>query len=289
MRWAEVRVRSTAEAEEAVSAILTSIAGGVSISNDLATVSCWIPLDDRLEERLEQVRLQVSVLDSALLGAATPDITVTPAGDADWLTAWRENFRPFTAAGRFWVRPPWEEAPGALQTGHVELILDPGMAFGTGQHPTTEMMLSFLAQHSPADCSVLDLGAGSAVLAIAAAKLGAMRVVAIEIDPVAEENARRNISLNDVEGVVEYKVEDARKSGLESAGFDIVLMNIVADAIIGLSGVARMALKPQGLLACSGIIDVRVDEVRAHLEREGFQVEDISASREWRAIVCRKV
>ncbi len=217
---------------------------------------------------------------SGIAPGAHPRITLIPTSDEDWLESWREHFHAFACGGAFRIRPPWESR---AEDGLVDLVIDPGMAFGTGQHPTTEMMLEVLSQHRPEGRAVLD-AAGSAILSIAAALLGARSVLAVEVDPSAESNARRNIALNGAEDVVEYQLADA--SGVEGGPYDIVLMNIVADAIIRLAPIAVRAMAPDALFACSGIIEERLEEVRGCLRGLGLREREVKQNAEWRAVIC---
>ncbi len=172
---------------------------------------------------LQSIRKGLEDVCSGIAPGAHPRITLIPTSDEDWLESWREHFHAFACGGAFRIRPPWESR---AEDGLVDLVIDPGMAFGTGQHPTTEMMLEVLSQHRPEGRAVLDVGAGSAILSIAAALLGARSVLAVEVDPSAESNARRNIALNGAEDVVEYQLADA--SGVEGGPYDIVLMTLWA-------------------------------------------------------------
>jgi ribosomal protein L11 methyltransferase len=280
-RWVELSVRCSPDLEEPLAAIVTGECGGVELSAEGTLLRGWLPLDDRLESRLD--RLQASLRAAAEAGGGDVELSVSPVASDDWLEIWRANFRPFECAGRFRIRPPWEDPPeGPL----LDLVIDPGMAFGTGQHPTTELMLRFLAENPPAGLRVLDAGAGSAILSIAAELLGAREVLAIELDPVAEENARRNIALNGVQERVRYVVGDAGE--LVDGAFDVVLMNIVAGVIIRLLPSIAPRLAAGGWLGCSGIIEERLEEVLEALQRHGLEVRRVESSGEWRAVLAVK-
>jgi len=281
MKWTEVRVRCRPEMEEPVSAVLAQEGAGVCSTDGGAQVSCWLPVDDRIELRLNHIRQSLDAVCSDIFPGSQPQITLIPTSDEDWLESWREHFHAFACGGAFRIRPPWEEPGG---DGLCDLIIDPGMAFGTGQHPTTEMMLEALAQNRPEGRAVLDVGAGSGILSIAAALLGAHSVLAVEVDPAADSNARRNITLNGVEDVVEYRLADA--SGVDGGPYGIVLMNIVADAIIRLAPIAVRAMAPGALFACSGIIEERLEEVRGSLRGLGLREREVKQSAEWRAVIC---
>jgi ribosomal protein L11 methyltransferase len=282
MRWAEIEVSAGPLAQELVADLVSDLCGGASLSGDHLCVTGWLPADDRVEDRLLLLRSRLDALPSEV-SASPVEITVRPVEDNGWLLAYREFFQPVTA-GRFHIRPPWGEV--ADDRSLVDLIVDPGMAFGTGHHPTTRMMLEVLSEMPPAGLSVLDAGAGSAILSVAAAKLGAASVLAVEVDSSAEENALLNIRLNGVGDRVRFVLEDGPPEG--EGPFDAAVMNIVADVIIALAPRVRQALRPDAWLACSGVIDSRLDEVTRALEELRFEILEVRESGEWRAIICRR-
>ncbi len=282
MRWAEIEVSAGPLAQELVAGIVSDLCGGASLSGDGLLVTGWLPAGDQVEDRLLLLRSRLDAL-SPEVSASPIEITVRPVEDDGWLLAYREFFQPITA-GRFHIRPPWGEV--ADDSSLVDLIIDPGMAFGTGHHPTTRMMLEVLSEMPPDGLAVLDAGAGSAILSVAAAKLGVASVLAVEVDASAEENALLNIQLNGVGDRVRFVVEDGPPEG--EGPFDAAVMNIVADVIIALAPRVRQALRPGAWLACSGVIDSRLDDVTRALEELGFDIREVRESGEWRAIVCRR-
>jgi len=293
MRWIEIKVESDPKAEEIISSVVHDVCrapsptdGGVSIYDNGATIKAWIPVDDRAETTVLTLRSRLDDLDLDLLGITRPDLILTPVQDDDWALNYRNFFTSFQC-GRFWIHPPWEDASSNPEPAVLlPLTIDPGMAFGTGYHPTTQLMLEILSESNIEGKRILDMGAGSAILSIAAAKLGAGHIDAVEIDPVAEENALLNIQLNGVTDRVRFIVADAPPP--DAGSYDFVVMNIIADIIKLLTPTVYAAMKPGATLACSGIIDDRVEEVQDHLIQAGFKTPQIRESAEWRAVICQK-
>lgn len=284
MQWAEIKVTSRPEAEELIAAVMSDICGGVSISDSGATVRGWIPVDDRIEPSLLDLCRRLEDLDHTLIDKS-PEVTITYAEDSDWSIAWREFFHPFSV-GSFRITPPWDRNLGLVDDSQIEIILEPGMAFGTGQHPTTELMLQILEEYPPKGMHVLDLGSGSGILSIAAAKLGAKHITAIEVDAVAADNGYRNIQLNRLQDRIRYVVKD----GVDDydGPFHYCVMNILADVIIRLSKNVFRVMKPGAIVACSGIIEERLEDVADALQQTGFRNLKILSREDWRAIVCNK-
>jgi ribosomal protein L11 methyltransferase len=211
------------------------------------------------------------------LGRAEAPVEVP---DEDWSVAWRKQHRPLRVGPRSWVQPPWEDAPAAA--GEVRVVIDPGMAFGTGSHPTTALCLErldeLLAERQGAD--VLDIGTGSGVIAFAAVKLGAGRVCGTENDPIALEAARRGAQLN---GIATDRIEWALANPAELAGpaYDIVVANILLNTLVELAPQIRRKLAPRGTVVLSGLLAAQADEAeaayaafeltpRARMERDGW-------------------
>jgi ribosomal protein L11 methyltransferase len=176
-------------------------------------------------------------------------------GDDDWATAWKANYRPLEVGRGLWVCPSWCQPP---EPTAVNIILDPGMAFGTGTHPTTALCLEWLSQQDLRGKVVLDYGCGSGILAIAALKLGALRAIATDIDAMSLEVTRENARRNGVAASLETALP-ADLSPATSA--DIVVANILAGALIDLADTLIGRLKPGGAIALSGVLGTQTDEV----------------------------
>jgi ribosomal protein L11 methyltransferase len=200
--------------------------------------------------------------------------------EQDWSETWKAGFTAFRV-GPVFVRPSWIRAE--LPAGAVEVVLDPGMAFGTGTHPTTALCLAALAETVPPAAAVLDVGTGSGLLAIAAAKLGATRVVGTENDPVALEVAKENAARNGVR--CEWTM--AVPSAIEGT-FEVVVANILANTLVALAPELAPRLEPGGVLFLSGILAGQEDEVRAAYLAEGLLDVEDRADGEWRLLALRR-
>lgn len=196
--------------------------------------------------------------------------------EEDWATAWKAYFKPIRVGKHFLVKPTWEEAhPGAMD---IVLELDPGMAFGTGTHPTTTLCLEILEDIVQPGTEVFDLGTGSGILAIAAAKLGA-EVQAVDLDPVAVRVAQENVDINGVSTNVQVLRGDL--GSVITGQADLVVANIIADIIIALLGDLRRLLRPGGEFIASGIIEARSSEVEAALMKSGLEIVERREDSGW--------
>jgi len=187
-------------------------------------------------------------------GIACPDAPrIEPVGDQDWVRLTQSQFKPLRIADRFWIVPTWESAPDPAA---INLVLDPGAAFGTGSHPTTRLCLEWLIAHLRDGESVLDYGCGSGILAIAAMRLGASRALGVDIDPQAVLAARANAMQNRV--AAEFREPDRS----DDARFDVVLANILANPLIVLAPLIAGATRAGGRVVLSGVLDTQAEEVR---------------------------
>jgi ribosomal protein L11 methyltransferase len=301
MYWLEVSVRTDGEAAEAVSELLRPYAynDGVVLEQlgvaddpepDMlepeVTVKIYVPENEdtpALRRRLEESLYHLNRL------YPVPPPTFRRLEEADWAHAWKAHYHPFRLGRRLWIEPSWvtDEATQA-DAGDVVLTLDPGMAFGTGLHPTTQMCLQALEQFVTPGMHVLDVGTGSGILAIAAAKLGATAVLAVDTDQVAIETASENVRQNDVSSRV--VVQAGSLKDVAAREWDLVVVNILAPVIASMLRQDTLLdyLVPGGRLILSGIIAEQKDIVAGALADAGGVIELTLAIRDWLALVVTK-
>lgn len=244
-------------------------------------VKAWFQDEKQLIGLREKIA-QLPMLAGFDLGAL--QLSQSGVAEKDWAEYWKRFYKPFRIGSHLVVRPSWEEYQ--QQPGDIMIHLDPGLAFGTGTHETTALCAELIETYY-AGGTVLDVGTGSGILAIAAARLGAEQVTAIDIDPMAVRTARENVEKNGLSGRVEVKEGDLLSG--TSAVYDFAVANILADVIIMLSEPLRGALRQGGVFVCSGIIREREEDVRSALTDKRYEIIDTRRRGEWVAFAARRL
>ena len=240
----------------------------------------WFSQDERekldtLDAQLAELKKNAGEMD---MGSLQAEITL--AADDDWTEGWKHYYKPFRIGTHLIVKPSWE--PYKPEDEDVIVELDPGMAFGTGTHETTNMCMILLEKYMPKGVTVMDIGTGSGILAITAAKLGAGAVRAVDIDPDAVKVAKENTERNDVGNIVTIVQGDMVRTG--AIPCDLAVANIVAGAVNVLAEPLKKFLQVGGYFICSGIIKEREQDVLAPLKDAGYQIVERMAQGEWIAL-----
>ena len=319
MQYLEITIPTTPAGLDTVVSALT--AGGFSdlIIEDQGEFesfleenrACWDYIDEQLQQQLQglsQIKLYLEDTDKAgfarledlVEGLRNKDVkkklgdltmTVTTLAETNWEESWKDNYPP-QEVGRCLVVLPYWLADTA--TDRLPVILDPGLTFGTGAHPSTQMVMETMEELEKPIVSCLDLGSGSGILSITALRLGAKSAIGVDIDPKAEDIARQNAAFNgfgeDVFTALTGNVTEDKvlMDKLASGSYDLVLVNIVADVIIGLAPILPEFLTESTTLICSGILDVRLPDVEAALEGAGLAIVGVKAKEDWRCVKVRR-
>jgi ribosomal protein L11 methyltransferase len=267
MPWRALELQVDAAAAEALSdALLESGAQSVALENLERSRPTLVVLVDPASDAQ---RLVHEAAERAGLASA-PAFELSEVGDDDWVRRSQAQFAPTEIGVRLWIGPTWHEPP----PGRLAVRLDPGLAFGTGTHPTTRLVLGFLEREVRAGERVLDYGCGSGILAIVAAKLGAARVDAVDIDPQAVETAAANARANGV------ALRTALPEALPAAQYDIVVSNILAQPLIVLAPLLSARAAPDGRIALAGILESQAAEVIASY-RQWFEMRCDDTQEGW--------
>jgi ribosomal protein L11 methyltransferase len=304
MHWLELTVQTHPEAVESVSELLNRYTtGGVAIEEPIelidegqeyrvlsgqpVKVHAYLPIDGKEEAARQQVAEGLWHL-SSLGPQFVGDLQTRVVHEEDWANAWKDYYHVTHIGQRLVIRPSWREY--LPKNNEVVLELDPGMAFGTGLHPTTRMCLEQIEQRMRPDMHVLDVGTGSGILALAAAKLGAANVYCIDNSSVAVESAVANAEMNhmsDRMNVVLGVLDETEATRL-SAQYDLVLANIIARVIGSIASNLAQVLAPDGILITSGIIEDRRHEAEQPLLAAGLKLIDQVMIDDWVTLIMQK-
>ena len=309
MAWLEITIDTASEKINSVVTVLTAKGFADLVIEDQEEFETfleenrayWDYIDETLQEKLQglsHIKLYLEDTDTAgmtRLEQAVAELKLTmkvaPLPETDWEESWKDNYPPQEVGETIVVLPYWRADE---ETDRVKVILDPGLTFGTGAHPSTQMVMEKMEEVVRPGFRCLDLGSGSGILSIAALRLGAQTAVGIDIDPKAEDIARENAAYNGF-GAPEFTAltgnvteDKALMDRLAQTEYDLVLVNIVADVIIGLSPVLPAFLTERSTLICSGILDTRLDDVLTALKAAGLTVTAIKEKEDWRSVTAKR-
>jgi ribosomal protein L11 methyltransferase len=299
--WLEIAVPAAPGEVEAVAEVMRRYSsGGIAIEEPLLSteeqpvldpdkprlVKCYLLRDERLPRLRRALRRDLARLDPS---SPLPRLRGRWIREEDWAEAWRRYFDVERVGERIVICPAWRRY--RARSGEVVVRLDPGMAFGTGQHATTRMCLLALEEHVRPGCRLLDLGAGSGILAIAAARLGAREIIALDTDPLAVAVAEKNVALNGVEKQVTVSpgsLGEKWPAPLPFRPFDCLVANINAETIMRLAPELVKAVERGGTGIVSGIIDEKEAGCRRALEEAGARIADVMEEGDWRTLVFER-
>ena len=311
LKWSEISIHTTNEAVEPISNILHEAgASGVVIEDPLelvkeredqfgeiyqlnpqdypeegVIVKAYLSVNSFLGETVDEIKEAVNNLILFNIDIGKNSVSVSEVNEEEWATAWKKYYHPVKISERFTVVPTWEEYT-PVSSDELIIELDPGMAFGTGTHPTTVMSIQGLERFVKSDDVVIDVGTGSGVLSIASAMLGAKKVTALDLDEVAVESAKMNIKLNKVHPVVHVFQNNLLEGIQEKA--DVIVANILAEVIVRFTDAAAQCLKPGGYFITAGIIQQKKDEVKESIELAGFQIEETVQMEDWVSFIAKR-
>ena len=309
MAWLEYTLDTVSEKIESGAAQLTAQGFAELVIEDQAEFESfldenrayWDYIDEDLQQKLKglsHIKIYLEDTDTASrsrLEAAAAQLNlpmdVKVMAETNWEESWKDNYPAVEVGESLIVVPYW----AAEETGgRTPVILDPGLTFGTGAHASTQMVMEFMEKCVQKGFHCLDLGSGSGILSIAALRLGAASAVGVDIDPKAESIARENAAYNgfaapEFTALTGNVTEDTGlMNRLQQQSYDLVLVNIVADVIIGLAPALPAFLSTGSILLCSGILDIRLEDVRQALEQAGLEILEIKAKEDWRSIRAKR-
>lgn len=307
--WIEIRVITKSEALEPISGIFYGLdCKGVAIEDPqdilgreqgpltwdfadinvlehkgkFAVVKGYFSEEDNIDELVKYIKEKVKEIKNMGFDIGLGTVEAEKMHEEDWANNWKKYYKPVKVGEKIVIRPIWEEYE--KKDDEIVISLDPGMAFGTGEHETTRMCIKALEKYVKSDSTVFDIGCGSGILSIAAAKLGAKMAVGVDLDPVAVESANENLKFNDVDNI---KILEGNLIDVIDGKADIVIANIIAEVICILTEDVSKVINKNGYFITSGIINDRVKMVTDKLEECGFEVIKINNDGEWNCIIAK--
>ncbi|WP_260284735.1 50S ribosomal protein L11 methyltransferase [Peribacillus aracenensis] len=311
MKWSEFAIQTTNEAVEPVSNILHEAgASGVVIEDPLelvkerenvfgeiyhlnpddypnegVVIKAYLPVNSFLGDTIDAIKESINNLLLFDIDLGKNVVSISEVNEEEWATAWKKYYNPVKISERFTIVPTWEDYT-PVSSDELIIELDPGMAFGTGTHPTTVMCIQALERTVQPGDLVVDVGTGSGVLSIAAALLDAKRIQSLDLDEVAVQSAQQNVELNNVQDKVSVSQGNLLDGVNEQA--DIVVANILAEVIMRFTDDVAKVVKPGGYFIASGIIQTKKQDVKEAIIASGFTVEETILMEDWVAIIAKR-
>lgn len=311
MKWSELSIHTTNEAVEPISNILHEAgASGVVIEDPFelikerrdqfgeiyqlnpqdypdegVIVKAYLPVNSFLGETVDAIKEAINNLILFNIDIGKNTVSISEVNEEEWATAWKKYYHPVKISERFTIVPTWENYT-PVSSDELIIELDPGMAFGTGTHPTTVMCIQALERTVKQGDLVVDVGTGSGVLSIAAALLEASKVTALDLDEVAVQSARINVKLNKVQDRVDVLHNNLLDGVNEQA--DVVVANILAEVIMRFTEDVAQAVKSGGYFIASGIILQKKEAVKDSIISAGFEIAEVIQMEDWVAIIAKR-
>ncbi|KWW12502.1 MULTISPECIES: 50S ribosomal protein L11 methyltransferase [Bacillaceae] len=311
MKWSEFAIQTTNEAVEPVSNILHEAgASGVVIEDPLELVKerenvfgeiyhlnpddypdegvlikAYLPVNSFLGETVDAIKESINNLLLFDIDLGKNIVSISEVNEEEWATAWKKYYNPVKISERFTIVPTWEDYT-PVSSDELIIELDPGMAFGTGTHPTTVMCIQALERTVRPGDLVVDVGTGSGVLSIAAALLDAKQIQSLDLDEVAVQSATQNVQLNNVQDRVSVSQGNLLDGVHEQA--DVVVANILAEVIMRFTDDVAKVVKPGGYFIASGIIQPKKQDVKDAITASGFTIEETVLMEDWVAIIAKR-
>ncbi|KLV27331.1 50S ribosomal protein L11 methyltransferase [Niallia circulans] len=311
MKWSEITIHTTNEAIEPISNILHEAgASGVVIEDPFelikeredqfgeiyqlnpddypeegVLVKAYLPINSFLGETVEAIKENINNLVLFNIDIGLNKVSIMEVNEEEWATAWKKYYHPVKISEKFTIVPTWEDYT-PVHTDELIIELDPGMAFGTGTHPTTVLCIQALERIVKKDDVVIDVGTGSGVLSIAAAMLGAKSVLALDLDEVAVRSAKLNIKLNKVHEKTSVR-QNNLLSGIEEQA-EVIVANILAEVIVRFTDDVYRLLQKDGFFIASGIILQKKEEVKDAIIASGLEIIETVQMEDWVSITAQK-
>lgn len=278
--------------EDEKKAMFIDILPELDTEDKTASISFYVEEGNDVQDLIDKIQTELERL-SEIIDVGNRTFTVSETEDLDWINNWKEFFKPFRVDDTIVIKPTWEQLEN-VSPGDLIIEIDPGTAFGTGSHETTKLCILGMKKFITSETRVLDVGCGSGILSIIAAKLGAMKVMSTDIDPNAVNAAYENAEVNQVSSDIltildgDIITDQNLQQNIGLNCYDVVVANILADVIIPLSAVIGQHLKPGGIFISSGIINTKKDAVKDAIINNGFEIIEVNEMGDWVSFVAKK-